>query len=284
MKIKEKVVNFLNAIPLWGYLAVATGILSLGLTASNAIENSRKPRGNLEKKVRIDKEFERGLLELSKEQEKINYQLPLEKYTEPVPKPKPIEMPKPNPELFKWVPKTIVLDPGHGMDNRTKGLYDPGAVSGEYKEAELVLAQAKKVKEYLEAKGYIVYLTRKNSSDSTPLRSRTSFANGKKADVLVSLHYNAAESTSANGTEVLYSTEEGKKLAELIQSKLVKAIGTTNRGVKPRPGLRVLKGSTPAVIVETAFISNEEDRKKASGYADEKAIAEAIHTYTIRGK
>lgn len=172
--------------------------------------------------------------------------------------------------------EVIVLDPGHGMSNRTDGVYDPGAVSGEYKEAELVLAQAKKIKEYLEARGYTVQLTREDAKTSTPLGSR----NTGKGDAFVSLHYNASDNASANGTEVLYNDEESKELANHIHQAVVRAIETRDRGLKHRPGLRVLKGGkTPSVIVETGFISNPGDRAKASGYADERAIADAIHAY-----
>ena len=179
--------------------------------------------------------------------------------------------------------KIIVLDAGHGMSNRTDGVYDPGAVSGDYKEAEIVLTQAEKVKELLEAKGYTVFLTRTDNKTATPLGNRTKFAQEKNADVLVSLHYNASDSADANGTEVLYNGEQGKTLAQYIHQAVVKAIATKDRGIKERTDLRVLKSSIPSALVETAYISNEADRQKASGYSDEKAIADGIHNYINAG-
>ena len=176
---------------------------------------------------------------------------------------------------------TVVLDPGHGMGNRQKGKLDAGATYGannEHKESEYVLAQAKKIKEYLEARGYTVKLTREDEKTPVKLWER----NVKDADVFVSLHYNAPDSrtnTSANGTETYYNSEQGRELAGYIHPRLVKAIGTRDRGIK-QSGYRVLRGKVPAsVLVETGFISNPEDRAKTSGYADEKAIAEGIHAY-----
>ena len=60
--------------------------------------------------------------------------------------------------------KIIVLDPGHGMNNRKQGVYDLGAVVGGVYEAEIVLNQANKIKDILENKDYEVYLTRTNDA------------------------------------------------------------------------------------------------------------------------
>ncbi len=181
---------------------------------------------------------------------------------------------------IKWKPATykgtIILDAGHGMSNRTKGQYDPGAVSGNFQEATVVLNQALKVKEYLETNGYKVHLTRDDKTDSLPLGKR----NTRKADAFVSLHYNASTSDQANGTEVLYRGTKSKGLANYIQNAIVKTVNTRDRGIKERTNLRVLKGKAPAVIVETGFLSNEGDRNKTlNTYADEQAIANGIDLY-----
>ncbi len=33
----------------------------------------------------------------------------------------------------------VILDPGHGLSNRTPGVYDPGVVVGPYSEATIVM-------------------------------------------------------------------------------------------------------------------------------------------------
>jgi len=90
----------------------------------------------------------------------------------------------------------VVIDPGHGGK-------DPGAVSKDKKtrEKDLVLKIAtligNKIKE-----GYSdsvkVYYTRE-SDVFVPLQDRADFANGKKADLFISVHINASYKTAPSG-------------------------------------------------------------------------------------
>ena len=59
-------------------------------------------------------------------------------------------------------------------------------------------------------------------------------ANSEKADVFVSIHCNAAENKSANGTETFYWTSDTKSrtLANCVQNRLLDALRTRNRGLK----------------------------------------------------
>jgi len=66
-------------------------------------------------------------------------------------------------------------------------------------------------------------------------------------------------------------------LAEKIQTKLNSLSGTLNRGVKQAP-FKVLTGvACPAVLVETAFISNPEEEKKLTTNEFQNSIARAIY-------
>jgi N-acetylmuramoyl-L-alanine amidase len=70
--------------------------------------------------------------------------------------------------------------------------------------------------------------------------------------------------------------KESSELAEAIQEELNALSGTQNRGIKQAP-FRVLVGATmPAVLVETAFISNAEEEKKLGNPAFQQSVAEAI--------
>lgn len=70
--------------------------------------------------------------------------------------------------------------------------------------------------------------------------------------------------------------KESSELAEAIQEELNVLSGTENRGIKQAP-FRVLVGATmPAVLVETAFISNPEEEKKLASPAFQQSVAEAI--------
>ncbi len=81
--------------------------------------------------------------------------------------------------------KIIVLDPGHGGK-------DSGAIGYKRRyEKRAVLAIALKCAKELKKRGYRVYLTRSRDY-FVKLRSRTSYANRKHADLFISIHANAA--------------------------------------------------------------------------------------------
>lgn len=89
------------------------------------------------------------------------------------------------PKVYRQNNKIIVIDPGHGGK-------DPGGIGvGRRMEKIAVLQIAKYLKNYLQQKGYTVYLTRKGDY-FIPLKQRTHFANLKKADLFISLHCNIA--------------------------------------------------------------------------------------------
>jgi len=70
--------------------------------------------------------------------------------------------------------------------------------------------------------------------------------------------------------------KEASELAETIQNELNTLSGTQNRGIKQAP-FRVLVGATmPAVLVETAFISNPEEEKKLASATFQQSVADAV--------
>lgn len=70
--------------------------------------------------------------------------------------------------------------------------------------------------------------------------------------------------------------KESSELADAIQKELNVVSGTENRGIKQAP-FRVLVGATmPAVLVETAFISNAEEAKKLASPVFQQTVADAI--------
>lgn len=70
--------------------------------------------------------------------------------------------------------------------------------------------------------------------------------------------------------------KESSALAEAIQEELNALSGTQNRGIKQAP-FRVLVGATmPAVLVETAFISNSEEEKRLANPVFQQNVADAI--------
>lgn len=166
----------------------------------------------------------------------------------------------------------IFINPGHDMD------LDPGACANGIREVDIALAIGEKVKKTMEVIGYPCQILQSDNlngeTEGKPNVCAT--ANNSGADIFVSIHCNSAGNSSAKGTETLvYSTgSKAELLAKCIQTQIVNSLSTVDRGIKERPDLCVLREtSMPAVLVETAFISNEEDAYKLMYRIEEFANA-----------
>ena len=74
-------------------------------------------------------------------------------------------------------------------------------------------------------------------------------------------------------------------LAECIQKQIVDSLGTVDRGVKVNQHLAVLRETVmPAVLVEVAFISNEDDVQLLINNQDDiaRAIARGVTDYLCK--
>jgi N-acetylmuramoyl-L-alanine amidase len=160
----------------------------------------------------------------------------------------------------------ICIDPGHGMSNRSAGIYDPGAVHTEngyqFQEAAIALRYCLALKDVLRAQGIDVFMTRDDDTDHTPVGQRPSMAKKAGCDALISIHLNDFDDDAANGLEVLYGNTASKPLAERLQTELLQITGMKDRKIKSRPELAVLKFQGIAVIIELGFIANDNDRNK----------------------
>jgi N-acetylmuramoyl-L-alanine amidase len=176
----------------------------------------------------------------------------------------------------------IAIDPGHGMGNRRAGSFDPGATNTSgtetFAEADIVLRYGHTLRQLLENAGLEVFMTRTSSADSAPLGRRARRAADAGCTRFVSLHLNAAESAQANGIEVLFRNEQkDRPLAGQLQEVLASATGFTNRGVKQRTDLAVLKFVPgPAVLIELGFISNDGNRNFLIQGTNRDAICQKI--------
>ena len=174
----------------------------------------------------------------------------------------------------------IYINPGHSNE-------DPGAVSYET-ERRLNVAVANFMREYLRA-NYTCEI-RMNPGTMLKLAEVCSDANSWKADLFVSIHFNAG---GGDGFECYIYSWSRKALGEVF-AKQVEAIGQNLRypdkagepmGVKIRPELYVLKNTNmPAILCEGAFVDNKKDisdwnddaELKALGIAYAKAAAEYL--------
>jgi N-acetylmuramoyl-L-alanine amidase len=76
--------------------------------------------------------------------------------------------------------------------------------------------------------------------------------------------------------------KESSELAEAIQEELNGVSGTESRGIKQAP-FRVLVGATmPAVLIETAFISNPDEEKKLASPEFQQNVADAVSRAVVR--
>lgn len=175
---------------------------------------------------------------------------------------KPAEAVNPAPAANSVLSKqTIIIDPGHGGK-------DPGAIGFGLYEKDVALTTGLKVTNLIKQTPFQVKMTRSDDRFIT-INDRAAFAKKNDGNVFVSIHANAAEATSANGTETLYyaaanpHTADSKLLASKIQSRMVAAWKLADRGLKPRNNLGVLKNNTvPAALVELGFITNKGDNDK----------------------
>lgn len=153
----------------------------------------------------------------------------------------------------------LCIDPGHGLHSSSPRHFDPGAVasSGE-READIVLAFARTLRTVCVANGIEVFMTRVTNDQPAPLVGRVQRATEAGADVLLSLHCNAAVDPRAHGTETLY--RESREFAIEMQRATLAALGLRDRGVKRRPELAMLRFPKPCALIELGFISNAEDR------------------------
>ena len=203
----------------------------------------------------------------------------------------PVLSPPSNPRGFNV--KTICLDPGHGGN-------DPGYQVGSNDEKKYTLLLAQEVRAQLKAAGFNVVMTR-TTDVKIPLEDRTAIARKARADLFVSLHFNAfPEDRQVRGTEVYCCTpagaysfnskgegdtrwvggnrndEKNMLLAYQMQKSYEKNLGFEDRGVR-RARYQVLREATmPAILIEGGYMSNPTEGRKIFDAAYRKQMAKAV--------
>lgn len=147
---------------------------------------------------------------------------------------------------------------------------DPGAVGSFLQEADVARNISKVVCDDLKAAGHEALFIQENDLDNV-----CAIANDASANLFVSVHLNAFNGM-AKGTETFYyqTGDSSEVLAGCIQSQLVSALGTIDRGIKARPGLWVLNSTeATAVLIEVCFIDNPGEERMIAAAQDEAAHA-----------
>jgi N-acetylmuramoyl-L-alanine amidase len=179
--------------------------------------------------------------------------------------------------------KIVVIDPGHGG-------YDPGAVRGGVCEKHINLQIALKLKKFIEERGSRAVLTRdgdynlavaglhKREAHRYDLGKRLEVANKAEANLFISIHVNCICNRSHGGAEVFYypHSEEGKILAECIQTELRSIPGIQKRIAKTID-CYVLRGArVPAALVEVGYLSNPDEKNNLLNPDYQTLLAEEI--------
>ncbi len=216
-----------------------------------------------------------------------------------------------DPAVFPLSVRRIVLDPGHGGENR--GTETPGGLV----EKELTLDIAERLRRLLERRSFDVRMTRVADEDIS-LEDRAGMANRERGDIFVSIHVNWLE-TRTRGIETYYlgptddpfltrlaarenlgsgysladlrdlvekvyvnaRQGESRRLAAAVQTSLFRSLRTTspdlqNRGVKKAP-FAVLTGTEmPAILAEVSCLSNEKEARLLMTGEYRQHIAQAL--------
>lgn len=179
----------------------------------------------------------------------------------------------------------IAIDPGHGMSNRQRGVYDPGATHIEngirHEEAAIVLKYGLVLKDVFRAKGHQIFMTRDDAEDHAPVGMRAKNAKNAGCTTLISIHLNDFDDDAANGLEVLYRDSDDKTFAQKLQNRLLAITSFKNRGIKKRVDLAILKLQGSVALIELGFIANDDDRETLLNLQKREAICEAIADVAI---
>jgi N-acetylmuramoyl-L-alanine amidase len=171
--------------------------------------------------------------------------------------------------------RTVVIDAGHGG-------HDNGGQWGRVYEKHLALDTAFRLESKLKSLGYQTVMTRR-SDYFISLPQRVSTANRYRNAIFVSIHYNYTWKQQVSGLETFYSTEEGRRLAQLVQNNIVRRTKTVDRSAKYARFYVIRNTTLPAILVEGGFVSNatERDRMKSGWFRESIAqgIVDGIQSY-----
>jgi N-acetylmuramoyl-L-alanine amidase len=171
--------------------------------------------------------------------------------------------------------RTVVIDAGHGG-------HDNGGQWGRVYEKHLALDTAARLELKLKKLGYQTVMTRR-SDYFISLPQRVNTANRYKNAIFVSIHYNYTWKQHVSGLETFYYNSEGKRLAHLVQSSLIRRTRTVDRSAKYARFYVIRNCKLPSILVEGGFVSNtaERNRMKSAWFRDAIAqgVADGIQRY-----
>lgn len=190
------------------------------------------------------------------------------------------------PDIRRAIPTAeVLIDAGHG------GI-DGGTHWGDIMESNINLAISRKLYLLLRSRGVRAVLNRtgdyalsddnrwhaSRSRHRRDLSQRRGLSEDIEAGLLVSIHVNWSPKSAKRGPLVLYRPDDrrGALLAALLQDSLNRRLSARYLP-KPADSFYLLnRVKVPSVIVETAFLSNPDDRELLTSRRGQTRIAEAI--------
>lgn len=180
-------------------------------------------------------------------------------------------------------PINVVIDAGHG------GI-DPGCNSGGFREKDIVLALAKKVKDMAPQYNINVILTRDKDqlpNNTTDVRggllARTQIAEETKADVFISLHLDVSQPADSSGFHIYVSRKDetnaqSKVLANAMVASLKNVVAIKEQLMQRKEkGIWVLEAAKwPAILIQCGYITNTNDRNFITQSQNQETVAKAI--------
>jgi N-acetylmuramoyl-L-alanine amidase len=195
--------------------------------------------------------------------------------------------------LRKTALRTVVLDPGHGGK-------DPGNGEGTGPEKFHTLLLAKEIRALLEKARLNVVLTR-TTDKFVDLDQRSVIAKKNRADLYISLHYNAApHEAGARGVEIYCLPPSGTPsasgnsgdagrdylgnrnnvrnmlLAFQVQKSIVRSLNVEDRGVRHARYAVLKNADMPAILIEGGFMSDPAEAKRIENPSHRRKLAQAI--------
>lgn len=192
----------------------------------------------------------------------------------------------------------IVIDPGHGGADPGTCSLNSGSLEKDY-----TLDWGIRLAAVMATNGWRVWLTRTNDID-LPISNRVAFADQKKADVFLSLHFNSApDDRSQEGLETYCLTPAGLPsnltrgygddlriaypnnaydgqnllLAARVHKALLESSASRDRGIRRARFLGVLRGQQrPAVLVEGGYLSNAKEARLIASADHRQKLADAV--------
>lgn len=172
--------------------------------------------------------------------------------------------------------RRIVLDPGHGGPDL--GCVDNGVI-----EADLVLDLARRIEGRLITQGVEVTFTRVHGDGGDSL-ARAELANELGADLVLSLHCDAARPADASGISTFYyGTDKfgawsvvGEHLADLLQRELTARAGMTDCRSHARSWALLQRTEMPAVRIDLGYPTNPADAGRLADAAVRDVMSEAV--------